>query len=290
MDTDNPIEPQPVENNFERVRNEIDYTRKIQPLLCAGKKRKGNDELTYPLCVTVDKMTGYIYIVDCLNDCVKVFDSTARYIFKFGDNRGEGKMSRPRSLVICRSRILITHQHHILNYNLDGEYISRIGKQGKEELEFNYPKGIAINESNDDIYICDSDNNRVQILSKDFQFKSLLGSFTLPRNVELSKDYIYVLDASNPCIHLFNHNHILQKSVISFGQGNQVINPRTFFIDNSNNILIADYSSYFISIFNPVFQSIHHIPVSEQPTALTVDNHDRIIVVCNHALNCLQIF
>ncbi|KAI6656086.1 E3 ubiquitin-protein ligase TRIM71-like [Oopsacas minuta] len=188
MDTDNPIEPQPIENNLERVRPEIDYTRKIKPLLCASKRGDGNDELIHPLDVTVEKMTGYIYIAGFLNDCVRVFDSTAKYIFKFGDSIGEGKMSYPRSLVICRSRVLISHAHCILNYTLDGEYISRIGKHGNGELEFHYPSGIAINESNDDIYICDYYNNRIQILSQDFQFKSQFGSFTFPHDVKLSKD------------------------------------------------------------------------------------------------------
>ncbi|KAI6660171.1 PEP-CTERM domain protein [Oopsacas minuta] len=272
----------------ERVKTGNDYTSKIQPLVCSSKRGEGNDKLYSPLCVAVDKLTGNIYIVDYSNNCVKVFDSTAKYIFKFGDSNGEGKMFSPRSLVICRSRILITHDHDILNYNLDGEFISRIGKHGKGELEFDIPWGIAINESNDDIYICDSNNNRIQILSQDFQFESQFGSFKYPCDVKLSKEYIYVLDTSNPCIHLFNHNHILQKRIISRGQGNQVIDPQSFFIDNSNNILYADYSSNSISIFNPEFQSIHNIPVSEQPTAVTVDNHDRVIVIFRKKNGCVK--
>ncbi|KAI6660176.1 PEP-CTERM domain protein [Oopsacas minuta] len=257
MATSNPIEPEPVKNNLQRVRTGIDYTSKIQPLVSVCKKDNGNAELKWLSCVALDDKTGDIYVLDCYNLCVKVFDSTANYMFKFGDRRGEGKI---------------------------------IGKQGKGKLEFNYPWGIAINESNNDIYICDSINNRVQILSQDFQFKSQFGSFKYPHDVKLSNEYIYVSDKSNPCIHLFNHNHILLKSVISLGQGNQVINPKSFFIDNSNNILIADYFSKSISIFNPEFQSIDHIPISEHPFAVTVDNHDRVIVVCNHNVNCLQIF
>ncbi|KAI6660117.1 PEP-CTERM domain protein [Oopsacas minuta] len=241
MATSNPIELEPVEDNLERVGTEIDYKSKIQPLVSICKRENGNDELVWPHCVTVDDKTGDIYVADCFNNCVKVFDSAAK-----------------------------------------------IGKYGKGELEFNYPSCIAINEFNDDIYICDYYNNRVQILSKDFQFKSQFGSFTLPIDVKLSKDYIYVLDDSNPCVHLFNHNHILQKSVISRGEGNQVIYPDSFFLDNSNNILIPDYFS--ISIFNPEFQSIHNIPVSKHPTSVTVGNHDSVIVVCYDAVNCLQIF
>ncbi|KAI6658141.1 Tripartite motif-containing protein 2 isoform X2 [Oopsacas minuta] len=141
-----------------------------------------------------------------------------------------------------------------------------------------------------DIYICDYSNNRVKILSNDFLFKSRLGSFDYTYDVKLSKEYIYVLDESNPCIYLLNHNHILQKSVISLRQGNQVINPYSFFIDNSNNILIVEFCSNSISIFYPEFQSIHNIPVSELPTAVTVDNHNRVIIVCYYAVNCLPIF
>ncbi|KAI6657332.1 NHL repeat containing protein [Oopsacas minuta] len=290
MATSNPIGLEPVEDNFERVRTGIDYSSKMQPLVSISQREIGNIEPKRPQGVTIDDRTGDIYILDWFDNCVKVFDSTAKYMFKFGHRRGEGMMSYPKSLAICRSRIIITQNHGILNYSLDGEYISRIGMHGNGELEFSYPWGIAINESNNDIYICDCSNNRVQILSQDFQFKSQLGSFKYPRDVKLSKEYIYLLNNSNPCIHLFNHNHILLKSVISRGQGNQVINPLSFSIDISNNILIADYSSNSISIFNPEFQSIHNIPVSKQPTAITVDTHDRIIVVCYHNVNCLLIF
>ncbi|KAI6657331.1 hypothetical protein LOD99_79 [Oopsacas minuta] len=190
MATSNPIEPEPVKNNLQRVRTGIDYTSKIQPLVSVCKKDNGNVEPIWLSCVALDDKTGDIYILDCLNNCVKVFDSTARYIFKFGDSNGEGKMSSPNCLVTCRFRILITHNHGILNYTLDGKYISRICKQGNGELEFNCPWGIAINESNDDIHICDYFNHQVQILSQDFQYKSQFGTFTFPLDVKLSKEYV----------------------------------------------------------------------------------------------------
>ena len=88
--------------------------------------------------------------------------------------------------------------------------------------------------------------------SQDFRYISQFGKNTLkyPRDVKLSKEYIFVLDESNPCLHLFNYNHILQKSVISRGKGMEVINPWNFFIDQTDNILISDYGSDSIHIFN----------------------------------------
>ena len=205
----------------EKVRSGIDYKSKKQPLVSVCEKGNGMDQLNNPLGVTVDNKTGNIYIADYSNNCVKVFDSTGKYLFKFGDNEGEGKMKWPKGVAICGDRILITQPNNcILNYQLNGKFISRIGKQGRGELQFHYLYSLTIDESNGDIYICDRNNNRIQMLNSDLSFKSQFGNDTLkhPRDVKLSKEYIYVLDESNPCLHLFSFNHILQKSVISRGE------------------------------------------------------------------------
>ena len=160
------------------------------------------------------------------------------------------------------------------------------------DRQFNYLFSLTIDESNGDIYICDRTNIRIQILNSDFSFKSQFGNDLLkyPLDVKLSKEYIYVLDKSNPCLHLFNYTHILQNSVISRGIGVEVINPYFFFIDQTDNILISDRSSNFIHIFNTEFQLIHEISVSNNPTGVTVDKQGRVIVVCQAVKNCLQIF
>ncbi|KAI6649022.1 Cell surface protein [Oopsacas minuta] len=209
------------------VRSGIDYTNKKQPLMSVCDRGTGNEQLSFPRDVTVDNETGNICVADTWNDCIKVFDSTAKYLFKFGDRRGEGVMNSPKFLSIYGNRVLISQDHCILKYTLDGKFISKVGKQGNGELEFGYLYGLTIDDSNEDIYICDCYNNRVQILTKDLCYKTKFGTNTLkrPLNVKLSKEYIYVLDTSNPCIHLFNRNFILQKSIISRGKRRQVISP-----------------------------------------------------------------
>ena len=276
-----------------KVRSGIDYKSKKRSLVSVCERGKGKELLNWPLGVTVDNKTGNIYIADQLNNCVKVFVKTGKYLFKFGDNEDEGKMLFPRGVAICGDRVIITRGNHcILNYQLNGKFISRIERQGEAELEFDYPFGLTINESNADIYICDYNNNRIQILNKDFSFKSQFGKDTLqgPLDVKLSKEYIFVLDESNPCLHLFNYNHILQKSVISRGEGMQVVNPCFFFIDQTDYILISDRDSNSILIFNSQFQFFHDIPVSDYPMGVTIDTQGRVIVVCQAKKNCLQIF
>ena len=103
-----------------------------------------------------------------------------------------------------------------------------------------------------EIYVCDSNNKRIQILSKHFKFISKFGEDSLsePLDIKLSKDYIYVLDVSNPCVYLFDYDHILQKRHIIRGNGMLVSNPYFFFIDDSNiySFLTMDLILFFYSI------------------------------------------
>ncbi|KAI6649028.1 PEP-CTERM domain protein [Oopsacas minuta] len=277
----------------DKLPSRVDYTSKNQPELSICDRGNGIDQLYWPHGVAVDIKTGNIYVVNLWSNSVKVFDSTGRYLFKFGDGKGEGKMNKPRYISIFEEIVLISQSNNcILNYRLDGKYISRFGEYGEGKMEFNVPSGLAFNELNEDIYICDYSNDRIQIITKEFLFKSQFGKCTLkqPRDVKLSEEYIYVLDSSNPCIHIFDHNHILQSSGISLGPGMQVINPLYFWLDCSNNILISDYQSNFVVIFNPQFDYMHKIQVSASPMGITLDSQDRMIVVCQAENNCLQIF
>ena len=273
----------------EKVRS-VDYKSKIHPVVSACDNGIGIENLKNPWGVTIADKTGNIYVADWGTRCVKVFYSSGKILFKFGDSEGDGKMLYPQGLVISGDRILISNHdnillkptHNILIYRLNGNFISKIGKYGKGKTEFNDPCGLACNELNGDVYICDYNNNRIQLFSKGLQFKSQFGAPKLkhPLDVKLSKEYIFILAESNPCIHLYDYNLILQKSVVSRGEGMQVDNPYYFFIDSSNKILISDCGSNSIHIFDLQFELIHKINTSTQPMGVAVDNQGRVIVVC----------
>ena len=274
----------------ERV-SEIDYKSKTQSVISVCDQGTGNEQLQWPYGVTVDHNTSNIYVADNSNNCVKVFDNTAKYLLKFGDGKGEGKMSNPKGLLIRGNKVFVSHNHSILVYQLDGKFVSNIGGRGSGELQFNWPRSLSTDEYNNDIYICDRDNHRIQIISENLQFKSQFGKDTLhyPRDIKLYKDNIFILDVSNPCLHIYNRDLVLQQSVVTRGEGQQVRDPWFFFIDNFGNILITDRSSDSILILNSEFEFIHKISVS-LPTGITMDRDDRIIVTSNSLHNCLQLF
>ncbi|KAI6650874.1 Tripartite motif-containing protein 2-like [Oopsacas minuta] len=134
-------------------------------------------------------------------------------------------------LAICRNRVFISQNHCILNYQLDGKFISRVGVPGDGELEFKDPWGITIDKSNGDVYICDVSNNRIQILSENLHYKSQYGKDILTEPVDIlpTRDNIFILDGSYSCLHIFNKDLVLQKNIIYRGEGQQVIYPWFFF-------------------------------------------------------------
>ena len=104
----------------------------------------GMEELNSPQGVTAVNRTGSICIADQCIDCVKVFDSTGKYLFKFG---GEGKINWPIGVAICGDRILFTQgSYNFLNYQLNAKFISRIGRQGSGELEFHNLFSLTIDQ------------------------------------------------------------------------------------------------------------------------------------------------
>ena len=202
-------------------------------------------------------------------------------------------MSYPIDLLICGNRVLVTQYNNFIQvYELDGKFVSRFGGSGNEKLQFSLPSGISIDEYNGDIYICDRYNNRIQIISENFEYKSDFGKDILshPRDVKLYKDNIFILDHSNPCLHIFNKDLVLQKSVVTRGEGQQVIIPWFFCIGKFGSFLFIDRNSNSILILNSEFEFIHKISVSNYPMGITMDEEDRVIVVCLSDNNCLQIF
>ena len=72
-------------NLTKKVRSGIDYKSKKQPLVSVCEKGKRMEQLNNPHGVSVDNKTLNIYIADCSNNCVEVFDSTGKCLYKLGD-------------------------------------------------------------------------------------------------------------------------------------------------------------------------------------------------------------
>ena len=276
-----------------------DYKAKQLPTAYCCKKssqQKAPGELNSPRGIAVHYKTGNIYIADLTNHRVQVFTCNGDHLFMFDE-----KMNWPVGICITHNRVLVTqHRGHCINmYELEGKLIKSVGSKGSGEAQFNNPYNLAVSDITNNIYVCDYNNNRVQILTEDLKFHSMLGigAFNHPRDIKVTRDRVLVLDQSDTCMSVFDSNHILINRLITRETGKQTNNPICFDIDREYNIIMSDLGNHCVYVFNQEGEEIHRIGKEGQgigefirPYGIALDNTGRIVVVCQKETNCLQLF
>ena len=127
-----------------------------------GSLGKGRGEFNKPLDVKFDT-AGNMYVADFYNNGVQVMDSSGQFIRVFGQE-GEGKLDGPTALHIADKCVYVSDlcHHRIVVYETSGQFVTSFGRKGQREGEFKCPLCI-ISCADGFIYVCDTDNNRVQI-------------------------------------------------------------------------------------------------------------------------------
>ena len=276
-----------------------DYKTKQLPTAYRCKKssdKKAPGELNFPSCMSIHYKTGNIYIAETYNNRVQVFSCNGDYLFMFSE-----KMSLPVGISVLQNTVFVTqNSSHCVNmYELEGKLMKSVGSNGNGEAQFNCPRGIDVSDINHNIYVCDYYNNRVQILTEELKYHSMLGigMFTLPRDIKVTRDRVLVLDVSDTCMFIFNSEQLLINRIITRGSGKQTNNPFSFDIDRDYNIIMSDYSNHCVYVFSKEGELIHTFGKQGQgigefysPYGIVLDNTGRIIVVCRKDANCLQFF
>eukprot|EP00800_Vazella_pourtalesii_P021483 TRINITY_DN8011_c0_g1_i1.p1 TRINITY_DN8011_c0_g1~~TRINITY_DN8011_c0_g1_i1.p1 ORF type:complete len:303 (-),score=57.05 TRINITY_DN8011_c0_g1_i1:38-946(-) len=106
-----------------------------------------------------------IFVVDCGNKRVQVFDEDTKFLFEFGSLGNEdGQFLFPYGVAINGHTIYITdsERHNIQAFDLSGTFLYKSGVRGGGTLQFNAPCGLAVSEDGR-VFIADSVNNRIQV-------------------------------------------------------------------------------------------------------------------------------
>ena len=276
-----------------------DYKTKQLPTAHCCKnssEQKSPGELNNPRSLAIHYKTGNIYIADTNNHRVQVFSCNGIYLFMFSE-----KMNRPVCICISQNNVFVTQwsSHRINMYELEGKLIKSVGSEGNGEAQFNKPRGLDVSDRTNNIYVCDYDNHRIQILTEELKYHSMLGIDLLkyPRDVKVTRDRVLVLDESDPCMFVFDSDLVLTNRLITRGVGKQTNNPSFFDIDREYNIIMSDWRNNCVYVFNQEGEQIHKfgkegqgIGEFYQPRGIALDNTGHIIVVCLKNTNCLQFF
>ena len=178
------------------------------------------------------------------------------------------------------------HKVHKLTNN--GTYIKSTGTQGTKPGQFNDPCGLRVSNW-EELYVCDRQNNRIQVFDLQLKFKRLFGEsgtkkgqFRFPSDIDFdSSDNIYICDYQNNRIQVFTP----QEQFIRF-IGYKRVGPRELekpvTLRIFNNSLFIAHKSY-IAVYKVSGELVTTVGegVLQHPEGLEVDK-DGYVYVSSH--------
>ena len=252
-----------------------------------------------PSDVSVSK-DGLIYVVDGVNNKIKVFNQNGRFVFSFGGKgAGSGEFKSPLGIDLDNSgRVYIADSgnHRVQTFSPRGDFITQIKLPPKND-KLADPTDVAVDESRRRCYIVD--NNNHYILVYDLQTLKLINTyggpgterreFRFPFLITLDKNKdLYIVDVINTRVQVLNPDGLFVGSIGEWGvEKGEFFRPKGVAIDKNNRVYVSDSYMGVIQVFDPTgdFYSVLGDPIKgtvkkfKTPTGIFIDNNNRLYVV-----------
>ncbi|KAI6656298.1 hypothetical protein LOD99_1121 [Oopsacas minuta] len=177
--------------------------------------------------------------------------------------------------------------------------VREIGGRGSKSGQFKYPRQLTTDPIGH-VFIADSDNNRISVHDTELNHLRNIThqSITRPYDVKVSRDRMYVLcPNNNPCIHVLTLEGDKLHSLITCGQGMDMLRARFFCLDPLNNFIISDEGSHTIRVFSPEGNLLHTIGTEGHqqgmlyyPRGIAITSNRRLVSVSDNKNYSLQIY
>ena len=267
-------------------------------VVATGKRGRAPGELNYPHGVAIDEETHQIFVVNQLNNRVEIFSETGEFLYQLG----VGQLSDPWGIAIHGDSVYVScwGDDTISKFSLTEMCrVRRIGGEGSDNEQFSCPHQLTTDLIGC-VFIADNCNNRICIHDPDLNHlrNITLPSMSQPFDVKVSRDRLYVLcPNNNPCMLVLTPEGDKLHSLITCGEGMDVLRPHFFCLDSLNNFVLIDFKSHSIRVFSPEGNLLHTIGregdqpgMFYQPRGVAITPNGRLVSV-SHNENCgLQIF
>jgi len=167
-------------------------------------------KLMLPLGLTVDPKNGDIYVAQMVASKITVFNKKGKWLRDIPSDR-------PIKVKIFHNNLYVTTPGSIWIMTKKGKRIKQWGLKGHGVGEFEYPNGIDMDKKGN-LFISDSENNRLQIFNKKGKLVGGIGAPTSNMNQSQrlfgfalglaidNQQMVYVVDAFHHAIRVFDHN------------------------------------------------------------------------------------
>lgn len=213
--------------------------------------------------MAVDDARNKVYVCDTV---VYVFDKAGnfQYFLKPPEGTvttkpGEGS-PRPNEVALYKDKVYVTSRDGIYIFSAeDGKFIDHWGKRGAEVGNYDFPNGIAIDQTNGNIYVVDTNNWRVVALTPDGKPRWTLGNqddgkvsspFHLPRSIAVGPDgRLYVSDVPDRIIVLDSDGNLVATIGDRGTEDAQLNFPEGIAITASNKMVFADRENNRVQVW-----------------------------------------
>ena len=181
-----------------------------------------------------------------------------------------------------------------LNYSLKKKPVLAVGKRGKANNELIDPRGLALDEPNQLIYIADMNNSRIQVVSFDGKFLKSFGQGILkaPWGIAVTEDNVFVTDwLLHALLQFSKKDYKLVGRTGTKGRGEGQLNsPRGLCTDYNGDVYVADYSNHRVSVFSKDLNFLKHLFTQQLSYTCDVKVTPNSVVVLDRSPNCIHFF
>jgi len=253
-----------------------------------------------PSDVAVGK-NGKIYVLDGVNNRVKVFSHKGAYLFSFGGTgQGNGKLSFPLGIGLDeedRVYVADSGNHRVQIFSPDGTYLSQFTTDtGRKGFKPSDPTDVVVNSRIKRCYVVDNDNHCILIydLEKEALLKTLgiMGmekkEFRFPFLLDMDKEgNLYIVEVINTRVKVLDPEGNYLMNIGGWGvEKGEFYRPKGIAVDLKNRVFVSDSYLGVIQVFDTDgrFLSVlgdekGNIMKFKSPTGLFIDNGMRLYVV-----------
>ena len=188
--------------------------------------------------------------------CVTILNKNGQKIKQFGKKQF---MSPHGVAISIDGQILVTDEHRLQKLSTDGVCVKSIGKgtSGSGRLQFNNPRGIAVHHTTGQIFVADAGNNRIQVFNNNFTFSNSIVALDTPYDVAFdNNDYLHVVEWRNNCVTKLN-TKAEQNTIKSYGLTRGHLSFPSSLTIHDNLVYVGDWGDSRVSIFDTDGNFLH---------------------------------